>query len=204
MSDYKDYAARRLRPEERRGIMHMDMLSRSFRLAACDLGKRLAGYKYLNRDLGMMQSVCRRLIARAMENVDPEMRAQVLRQSRDYALGLERIAVARREEEVVMPMQDEWQFISVVLDARCAVCLKGGAESRQCRGRSCASMSMSPIPARWAAAMRAVSCRTTRPRSTGREKYSPAAAATAHEALRKRTNDSIAQKGDGMQWRLPT
>ena len=52
MSDYRDYAARRLRPEERRGIMHMDMLSRSFRLAACDLGKRLADYKYLNRDLG--------------------------------------------------------------------------------------------------------------------------------------------------------
>lgn len=45
MSDYRDYAARRLRPEERRGVMHMDMLSRSFRLAACDLGKRLEGYK---------------------------------------------------------------------------------------------------------------------------------------------------------------
>ena len=26
MSDYRDYAARRLRPEERRGVMHMDML----------------------------------------------------------------------------------------------------------------------------------------------------------------------------------
>ena len=104
MSDYKDYAARRLRPEERRGIMHMDMLSRSFRLAACDLGKRLEGYRYLSRDIGMMQSVCRRLIEHAMENVEPEMRAQVLRQSRDYTLGLERIAAARREDEVVMPI----------------------------------------------------------------------------------------------------
>ena len=136
MSDYKDYAARRLRPEERRGIMHMDMLSRSFRLAACDLGTRLADYKYLNRDLGTVQSVCRRLIEHAMENVEPEMRAQVLRQSRDYTLGLERIAAARREEEVVMPMSDEWQFVSIVLDSRCSVCLKSGAESRQCRVRA--------------------------------------------------------------------
>ena len=136
MSDYKDYAARRLRPEERRGIMHMDMLSRSFRLAACDLGKRLEGYKYLSRDIGMMQSVCRRLIEHAMENVEPEMRAQVLRQSRDYTLGLERIAAARKEEEVVMPMSDEWQFVSIVLDSRCSMCLKSGAESRQCRVRA--------------------------------------------------------------------
>lgn len=136
MDDYRDYAARRLRPEERRGIMHMDMLSRSFRLAACDLGRRLDGYRWLNRDLGMVQSACRRIIEHAAQGTDRGALEQVLRQSRDYALGLERIAVARKEEEVVMPMQDEWQLISIVLDARCAVCLKGGAESRQCRVRA--------------------------------------------------------------------
>lgn len=134
--DYKDYAARRLRPEERMGIMQLDMLSRSFRLATCDLSKRLEGYRYLNRDLGAVQSACRRLIEYAAQNVDQGALDQVLRQSRDYALGLERIAVARKEEEVVMPMSDEWQFVSVVLDSRCGMCLKSGTESRQCRVRA--------------------------------------------------------------------
>lgn len=70
MDDYRDYAARRLRPEERRGIMHMDMLSRSFRLAACDLSKRLEGYRYLNRDLGAVESACRRMIEYAAQGTD--------------------------------------------------------------------------------------------------------------------------------------
>lgn len=136
MDDYRDYAARRLRPEERRGIMHMDMLSRSFRLAACDLSKRLEGYRYLNRDLGAVESACRRMIEYAAQGTDRGALEQVIRQSRDYALGLERIAAVHKEEECVMPMSDEWQFVSVVLDAKCSMCLKSGAESRQCRVRA--------------------------------------------------------------------
>lgn len=133
--EYKAYAAKRLRPEERNAIMHLDMLNRSFKMAVCDLSKRLEGYKYLKRDIGACSSACRRMIEYATQNCDAEFIAQLLRQSRDYTIGLTRIAAARPEEECVMPLSDEWQFVSIVLDSRCSMCLKSGVESRQCKVR---------------------------------------------------------------------
>lgn len=49
--DYQEYKRRRLKGEERLALMQLDMLARSFDAAANDLKDRLAGYKWLKRDL---------------------------------------------------------------------------------------------------------------------------------------------------------
>lgn len=51
-------------------------------------------------------------------------------------MGLERRSVVKKMEEVVMPMDDEWQFIHITLDSRCGICLKTSSECRDCKVRA--------------------------------------------------------------------
>ena len=48
---------------------------------------------------------------------------------------MERISPARKMEECVMTLEDEWNFIQIVMDSRCKLCLKIGEECRRCRIR---------------------------------------------------------------------
>lgn len=134
--DYPEYKKRRLRNEERLAVMKLDMLTRSFGEAVCALENRLKGYKYTKRDLCMVVSVCKKLVREALGESPQDIAAQILRQSRDYCMGLERRSVVKKMEEVVMPMDDEWQFIHITLDSRCGICLKTSSECRDCKVRA--------------------------------------------------------------------
>ena len=135
MTDYQVYKKRRLRNEERLAVMQIDMLGRSFEDAVRALSDRLARVKGVQRDLGMVRWVCRRLVHEAL-NTDPgvpeEIAAQIVRQSRAFRFGLERISPIRKMEECVMTLEDEWNMIQIVLDSRCGLCLKTGEECSRC------------------------------------------------------------------------
>lgn len=134
--DYQEYKRRRLKGEERLALMQLDMLARSFDAAANDLKDRLAGYKWMKRDLGLMRRTCMHLMEEAVRDVPRDALELVLRQSRDYRLGLVRWSPIRREEEIVMPLSDEWQFVDIAMSERCATCLKTEAESKACELRA--------------------------------------------------------------------
>lgn len=130
--DYREYAKKRLRNEERVAIMTMDMLARSFEHNVDQLSRRLEGVKNVKRDLGMIRYICDRLMRAAIGDSPAEIAEHLIRQSRDFQLGLERISPVRRMEEVVMPLEDEWQFVHICLESRCGLCLKTGEECRKC------------------------------------------------------------------------
>lgn len=130
------YFKNRLRPQERLGVMHMDMLGRSFNVALKDLGSKLDGYEGLDEDVETMRSICRRMVDYALKDQPPETADIILRQSRDFWINLERRSPVRKEQEVVMPISDEWQFVNVVLESRCHLCLKTAAEAANCPVRA--------------------------------------------------------------------
>lgn len=137
--DYGEYKKRRLRNEERLAVMQLDMLGRSFQDAVHVLEERLKNVKGVKRDVGMMKHICKRLVHEAL-NTDPgvpeEIAAQIVRQSRDFRFGLERIAPVRKMEECVMTLEDEWKLIHIALDSRCSICLKMGEECKRCGVRA--------------------------------------------------------------------
>lgn len=130
--DYQEYARRRLRQNERLAIMQLDMISRSMESATDDLARLLADYNPLKRNVGMHRYICKDIIKHAIKDAPPDTASIILRQSRDYRMSLERVAPTRKEEECVMPLSDEWQFVQIVLDSRCGMCLKDGAECNGC------------------------------------------------------------------------
>ena len=137
--DYGEYKKRRLRNEERLAVMQLDMLGRSFEDAGRVLEGRLSKVKGVKRDLGMIRYICKRLVRETLETdpgVPSEITAQILRQSRDFRFGLERISPVRKMEECVMTLEDEWKLIHITLDSRCSLCLKSGEECRRCEIRS--------------------------------------------------------------------
>lgn len=133
--DYGEYKARRLRNEERMAVMTLDMLSRSFAYQIEQLEGRLKHVKYLKRDKALVGKICMKLVTAALEGSPPDIAAHIIRQSRDFRFGLERISPVRKKEEVVMPLDDEWQFIHICLDSRCAICLKTPGEAQACKVR---------------------------------------------------------------------
>ena len=140
MDDWNEYAKKRLRNDERLAVIGMDMLSRSFAAAMAVLEPRLtaAGVKGIKRDMGMLRHICERMLNETLNSapgVPEEVAAHLVRQSRDFRFALERIAPVRKQEEVVMPLEDEWQFIQIVLESRCAMCLKTPGEVRSCQLR---------------------------------------------------------------------
>lgn len=130
--EYREYARRTLRNEERQAVMHLDMLAGSFFNAVEKLRGRLKGDRNLNRDVGMMGWICKRLVREAIRDVEPDVARQILRQSRDYELGLTRKQVVQRHEEVIMPLEDEWQFVHIALESRCKTCLNDANGCRDC------------------------------------------------------------------------
>lgn len=130
--DYKEYKAKRLTNEERLAIMSVDMIARSFEHNVGKLGRRLEGTKNVKRDLGMIRYICDRLLRAALGDSPQEIADHLIRQSRDFILGLERVSPVRRTEEVVMPLEDEWQFVHICLESRCGICLKTGEDCRRC------------------------------------------------------------------------
>ena len=126
---------KRLRGDERKGVMWLDMLGRSFGQAVGLLEGRLADDKYLKRDVGMMRHICMRLMKQALAGETDDVAAQILRQSRDFELHLARVAAVKQHEEVTMPLEDEWQLIHICLESRCKICMKTDAECRACEIR---------------------------------------------------------------------
>lgn len=100
------------------------------------LEKRLEGVKNVRRDLGMMKYICDRLLKAALRDVPPDAVLHLLRQTRDFELGIQRKSAVRKMEEVIMPLSDLWQVIQIVLESRCSLCLKTPAECRACRVRA--------------------------------------------------------------------
>lgn len=127
-----DYFKTRLRPEERLGVMHMDLLARSFNGAIARMEPKLKDYERLEEDKAALRDICRRLTEHALKDQPADTADIILRQSRDFTLSLERRSPVKPEQEVVMPISDEWQFVRVVLDSRCAVCVKTAGEAAAC------------------------------------------------------------------------
>ena len=132
--EWKDYNARRLREEERRGVFALDQLTRSFETACRRLENRLKGYKYYRRDIGMIQAACKRLYIEAVKDVDPELLLQIERQSRDYVLDSVRRTVVP-PDEVVVTTADIDTLINLVLDSHCAMCMIEGSAAKNCKVR---------------------------------------------------------------------
>ena len=138
--EYEEYAKVRLRNEERMAVTEMDMLGRSFEAAVNALAPRLEakGVKGIKRDIGMLRHICKRIVRETLETapgVPAETADHLIRQSRDFRFALERISPVRKQEEVVMTLEDEWQFIQITLESRCAMCLKTPGEVRSCQLR---------------------------------------------------------------------
>lgn len=132
--EWKDYNARRLREEERRGVFALDQLTRSFDTACRRLDNRLNGYKYCRRDVGMIQAACKRLYIEAVKDVDPELLLQIERQSRDYVLDSVRKTVVP-PDEVVVTTADIETLLNLVLDSHCAMCMLEGSAAKGCKVR---------------------------------------------------------------------
>lgn len=128
------YDPNRLRSEERVAIMALDMLGRSFDYQVKKITPRLerGGYKHVKRDVGLMKAAFKRLRNEAMKGMDAQMQAHINRQSWDYEIRAVRVAVTKDSESVVMPLQDEWQFVQIVIESRCKLCLATGAECKNC------------------------------------------------------------------------
>lgn len=137
MSDanYDEYRRSRMSNDERQGIMTLDMLGRSFDEAAEKLAGRLKSYKYLKRDLGAIRGALLRIRTAALDGVQKDIEETILRQSWDYTLTIARVSPIKPSGNIVMPMEHEWQLISLALDERCGVCLKTDAEARKCELR---------------------------------------------------------------------
>lgn len=134
----EEWAARKARSLdslERSGLMDIDMVYRSFENALDRLSAKLADYKWLNRDRGMIRSTCERIIKHVQSKSDPDQFEHTVRQVRSFRITHERTAEPRRGEEVVMPVEDEWQFVSICLESRCQLCIKTGGECDQCKIR---------------------------------------------------------------------
>lgn len=130
-----DYWKNRLNADQRQAIMTLDMLTRAFTVSAETLKSRMTDYKYFNRDIKMMEAVSLRILKKAIENLPPDTADMLLRQSRDYVLDVKRRSPIRRHEEIIMPMDDEYQMIQIVVDSKCAMCLKTDAECDACKVR---------------------------------------------------------------------
>lgn len=126
------YFKTRLRPEERQGVMHMDLLTRSFNAAVKDMGAKLEGYLNLEAEIEAVRTICKNMVEYALKDQPPDMADIILRQSRDFVISLERRSPVRKEQEVVMPISDEWQFVNCVLESRCRICVKTAAEAAAC------------------------------------------------------------------------
>lgn len=126
------YFKNRLRPEERLGVMHIDMLSRSLDVAMEDLRPRMEGYENLDEEMETVRAIYRRILQYALKDQPEDTEDIIKRQSRDFTISLERRSPIRKEQEVVMPISDEWQFVNVVLESRCGICLKSSAEATAC------------------------------------------------------------------------
>lgn len=124
----------RLREDERRGVMALDQLSRSFEVACERLGHKLADYKYLKRDIGQMHAICRRLMKEALKDVDPAMAMQIVRQSRDYVLDSVRKTVVP-DDEVILTEADLTTLLNIALEERCSYCMKNRGEADVCPTR---------------------------------------------------------------------
>lgn len=132
--NWSDYNARRLREEERRGVFALDQLTRSFETACKRLENRLKNYRYYKRDIGMIQSACKRLYIEAVKGVDPELLMQIERQSRDYVLDSVRKTVVP-PDEVVVTTADIETLLNLVLDSHCAMCMLEGSDAQGCKVR---------------------------------------------------------------------
>lgn len=121
--------------EERQGIMQLDMMMRSFNTAFGRLENRMKGYKYTARDLGMINGALKRMLHYLHGTMGEDISDIINRQSRDYRLTVERWTPVRRQEEVVMPLEDEWLLINLALKERCNICVLSGRKCRECNLR---------------------------------------------------------------------
>lgn len=128
------YDPNRLRSEERIAIMALDMLGRSFDYQVKKITPRLerGGYKCVKRDVGLMKAAFNRIRNEAMKGMDEKMQAHINRQSRDYEIRAVQVSVTKDPESVVMPLKDEWQFVQIVVESRCKLCLNTGKECKEC------------------------------------------------------------------------
>lgn len=128
------YDPNRIRSDERIAIMALDMLGRSFDYQVKKITPRLerGGYKYVKRDVGLMKAAFNRIRNEALKGVDAQMQAHINRQSRDYEIRAVQVSVTKYTESVVMPLKDEWQFVQIVVESRCKLCLNTGKECKEC------------------------------------------------------------------------
>ena len=96
--EYKEYAKKRLRNEERIAVMTLDMLSRSFAEAVEALIGRIGQMPGFKRDLGMMRHICQRFVKEAVKDNPQELAEHIIRQSRDFIISVERRSPVRRME----------------------------------------------------------------------------------------------------------
>ena len=129
---WEDYKRSRMSGMQRQGIMMLDMLTRSFDASVEVLEERLGGYKYARRDIGAVRSAIKRLREAAREGVEEDVRRTILRQSRDFRLGLERMSPIDRKQEMIVSMEDLWQMVNLAVEERCSMCMKTDAEARAC------------------------------------------------------------------------
>lgn len=134
---YQEYKAKRLTPDERSGVMQLDMMIRGFAGAISDCGARLASYKWLKRDVGLVVSTLERLIKIATQDGDPEIMAHLLKQSRDYQLAVvKRAALPQAHHDTIaMPIEDMRDFVGAMVHDNCELCIKRGGECTQCEVR---------------------------------------------------------------------
>ena len=129
---WEDYKRSRMSGMQRQGIMMLDMLTRSFDASVEVLEERLRGYKYARRDMGAVRAAIKRLKEAALEGVEEDVRRTILRQSRDFRLGLERMSPIDRKQEMIVSMEDLWQMVNLAVEERCSMCMKTDAEARAC------------------------------------------------------------------------
>ncbi len=131
---YQEYKAKQLSSDERSGVMQLNMMVKCFTSAVEDCGARLANYKYLKRDTGMVVAAIKRLVKLAIQDADPEIMAHLLRQSRDYVMIVIKRSCKPQQyhDEIVMPLDDMRDFVGAMIHDNCELCIKRGGECSQC------------------------------------------------------------------------
>lgn len=137
--DYEAYKKRRLCAEERTALGSIGAISQGLDGYLETLRGRLesAGYRYVNRDKGMLIKTLERLYLKASETVPEDLMQQYERHYRGawYGVVCHGAKAVKEDYEVIIPESDLVMMADLVLHGHCTTCLKEGNDANTCPTR---------------------------------------------------------------------
>lgn len=133
--NYEEYKKRRLCADERNALGNIGVIAQSLDKYIETLRDRLelAGYRYANRDKGMLTKTLERLYLTVADTVPKDIMSQYERHYRGARWGvLPEGRAAKEPYEVIVPESDLAMMADLTLKGHCAMCLKDGTDADMC------------------------------------------------------------------------